>query len=244
MSPIIGIPSRERTVEDLRTIGVGASYIEAITAAGGIPFLIPLLDNERSIKALYDLTDGLLFAGGEDVDPSLYNEEPHEKLGDVSPARDFLEKTLIHLAKADKKPILAICRGIQIVNASLGGTLYQDLPSQRGIKGHRSEGADRWIHCSDKIDVASESRLAGLLGCGQLEVNSLHHQAVKDVAPGMQIAAQSADGVIEAIESTDKSWFALGLQCHPETLWQERDTCWRTVFKEFIDQAAQFASSS
>jgi putative glutamine amidotransferase len=170
------------------------------------------------LRQLYDLLDGLLLPGGEDVDPALYGEARHEKCGPSSPELDEVELTLARWAVDDGKPVLAICRGIQVLNVALGGTLYQDIAAQ--IPGgaehvkHRRGPRDFLAHTAT---ITHGSRLALILGATSLPVNSLHHQAVKDVAPGLAVVAQTPDGIIEAMEVPEHP-FAIGVQWHPEEL--------------------------
>lgn len=209
----------------LRTprFGQSQAYVHAVARAGAAPLLIPNLTDKTLLHTLYELLDGLLLSGGEDVDPAYYGEPRHEKCGPVSPDRDEVELTLVRWAMDDGKPLLAICRGIQVLNVALGGSLYQDIRAQvrRADKHDWHPGYPR-NRLSHTIIVAPQTRLAHILGplnspCPLYWVNSLHHQAIKDVAPGLTVAARAPDDVIEAVEAEGHP-FAIGVQWHPEEL--------------------------
>jgi putative glutamine amidotransferase len=171
---------------------------------------------EHLAPLLMDDADGLLLTGGEDVDPARYGALPSPALGTVSRARDILEFALLREARARDLPVLAICRGIQVVNVALGGTLWQDLPSERpGAVAHDVTG-DRTAR-THRINVAAASRLHAALGASSCAVNSRHHQAVRDLAPGLAATAWSEDGLIEGVEAEGGAWL-VGVQWHPEDL--------------------------
>ncbi len=194
------------------------SYVRAVASSGGAPLLIPDLSDKVLLRSLYERCDGLLLPGGGDIDPVRFGEPRHEKCGQPSPERDEVELTLILWAVQDQKPLLAICRGIQVLNVALEGTLFQDIAAQ-------FSGADRhdWYpnyprdRRSHVVEISPNTRLAELLGEDPLPVNSLHHQAVKDIGPQLTVAARAPDGVIEGLEVRDHP-FALGVQWHPEEL--------------------------
>lgn len=199
-------------------VGQNQTYVQAMTRAGAAPLLLPLLTDHTLLRVLYERLDGLLLSGGEDVDPALYGEPLHEQCGPVSPERDEMELTLARWAMDDGKPLLAICRGIQVLNVALGGSLYQDIGAQ--VPG---AGRHRWYpdyprdQRSHTVLVTPETRLADILTTTSLPVNSLHHQAIKEVAPGLAVVARAPDGVIEGVEAESHP-FALGVQWHPEDL--------------------------
>lgn len=246
MRPVIAISSR--IAQDLDwappLIGTRQAYVEAILAAGGAPMIVPIIDDLEALRRLYDVVDGVLLPGGEDIDPRHFAEAPHPQLGSVSPERDEVELQLARWAVAEGKPILAICRGIQVLNVALGGTLYQHLPAQLDSTiGHDRGGhSEDWITLVHPLIITPDSRLARLIGTCELQVNSLHHQAIKDLAPGLRVVGTAPDGVIEAVESTNGA-FLLGLQCHPEMLWKDHDTRWRQVFRGFVEAASASRSS-
>lgn len=242
MQPRIGIPAkliRESEIAPPLT-GVRVPYLDAVIASGGIPIVIPIIQDEKTLRVLYDGVDGILLTGGEDVNPKHYNEEPHPKLGRVVDARDEVEFKILRWAIEDHMPVLAICRGFQLLNVALGGTLYQDLESQREGKpshdGHNSY--DSWFDLSHELKLESDAKLAQMLGVSSLKVNTLHHQAIKDLAVPLRATGVTPDGLIEAVEMPTHD-FVIGVQCHPEMLWQETDTRWRKVFDGFIKAAAE-----
>jgi putative glutamine amidotransferase len=207
-------------------------YVQAIEAAGGAPLLIPLLDDEIALRSIYQSLTGLLLPGGADLDPRLYGEAPHPKLGPLDVAMDRVELLLLGWALADDRPVLGICRGQQTLNVGLGGNLYQDLPGQFGRSiDHRAsrEERPRLVH---EIEVRPETRLAAIIGPGRRMVNSLHHQGVKDVAPGLLASAHSPDGLVEGLESPEHR-FVLSMQCHPEELYEQHDWA-MALFRAFV----------
>lgn len=189
------------------------AYARAVAAAGGVPVLLPNLAVD--LEALMQRLDGLLLAGGEDICPERYGEgERHPKVV-VTPARDDLEIPLARLAVERGLPVLGICRGIQLLNVALGGTLYQDLPDQRpSAVAHRQADA-RHLGTHAFVPEA-DSRLAALIGPEPLRVNTFHHQAVREVAPGLVVCARAEDGLIEALETADGR--VVAVQYHPEDM--------------------------
>ena len=242
MSPIIVIPAQLTLgqEEDGPASACRQAYIDSIYKAGGTPILVPLGLSETNWQQSYDLADGILLSGGSDLDPALYNESPHPKLGKIIPERDKIESWFVKKAFEDNKPTLGICRGIQIMNAALGGTLYQDLPDQFSSEiSHSSKGDDRWEHLSHNLEIDPSSKLASILPQpSTCAINSLHHQAIKDLAPGLKASAKSPDGLIEAAEGINKKFF-VGIQCHPEALWQNVDHSWIKLFESFIAACRQ-----
>jgi putative glutamine amidotransferase len=179
-----------------------------------------------------DSVSGLVLTGGEDVDPARYGEQRHEKVRSVNPARDATEAALVQEAKARQMPVLAICRGIQILNVALGGTLIQDIPSEVETSiSHDDEGPrDSRTH---DISVEPGSLIARAIGTEHATVNSFHHQSVERVADGMRITARSPDGIIEGIESTDRNWWVMGVQWHPEEMTESAEPWDRGLFRAF-----------
>jgi putative glutamine amidotransferase len=177
---------------------------------------------------------GLVLTGGEDVDPARYGEKRHEKVRSVNPARDATEAALIEAARSRGKPVLAICRGIQILNVALGGTLVQDIPSQCDTRISHDEDTQRDSR-THEISVERGSLIAKAVGAEHLTVNSFHHQSVKRVADGMRVTARSPDGVIEGIESTS-DWWVMGVQWHPEEMTDSPEPWDRGLFKAFAQK--------
>jgi putative glutamine amidotransferase len=238
MIPLIGITCRSdesKRGTEVPRFSVNQSYIRCVEAAGGLPFPIPLVESEDVLRAIYDRLGGLLLTGGDDVDPAYYGEAPHPKLGEVDRPRDRVELALTRWALADGLPILAICRGIQVLNVAAGGTLYQDIAAQVcGAIEHTYYPDHPRDLIAHPITVEPGSRLAAILGDVTLGVNSLHHQAVKDVAPGFAVTARAPDGLVEAIEGVDPP-FVLGVQWHPEEM--TRDARMQRLFEVFVRKA-------
>jgi putative glutamine amidotransferase len=237
--PVVGIPCG--VYPDLwytPTHGNAISYLRAIEAAGGIPALIHLTRDAEVLDAHFARCDALLLAGGEDVDPACYGAPPHPKLGRPNSFQDEVEIGLARRAAAEGKPILGVCRGLQMLNVALGGTLYQDIGSEvEGALNHEESTERRdATHLAHPITLAHDSWLAGRLDAGELIVNTLHHQALRELAPGLRVVARAPDGVIEAAEGIGAS-FVVGVQCHPEELWEMVDARWARVFAGFVEAA-------
>jgi len=215
--------------------GINQSYVRALVAAGCAPVLIPLLDDDERLRAIYERLDGIVFAGGADVAPQEYGEEPIDNLNLVEASRDRTELTLARWAFADDLPTLGICRGQQVLNVALGGTLWQDLRHQGVTQVDHSDADGRartaLIH---RVRLDPDSRLAQLIDETELQVNSLHHQAIKSAAPQLRISGKSDDGVIEAVESLERR-FLIAVQWHPEEI---DDLPWvRRLFQGFAKAA-------
>jgi putative glutamine amidotransferase len=236
--PLIGITCGSLRDRDWSPpfVGLRQTYINAVAAAGGAPILIPLVDDEDALRTLYERVDGLLLSGGGDIAPRYYGEEPHPELGSVDELRDRVELPLTRWAVADGKPVLGICRGIQILNVAMGGSLYQDIPAQLGGGPLHNDSAtnQNWAHMAHDIRLDPESRLAELFGTTTLPTNSLHHQSLKALAPGLHPVGWAPDGVVEAVEG-DNGHFLIGVQCHPEALQAEADPRWRALFRRFVE---------
>jgi putative glutamine amidotransferase len=213
--PVVAVTAPRRQVDGRERVTLNTAYVRALDHARLVPLAVPtMLTPERAVAAL-DVVRGLVLTGGEDVEPSRYGASPHPKLETVDPARDAAELALIAAARARRLPILAICRGIQILNVAFGGTLYQDLDSERPGPIAHSGGDDR----RHAIRVEMNSLLGRTLGTPHATVNSRHHQAIRDLAPGLRAVAWSEDGLIEAAEAADAAvpW-TLAVQWHPEDL--------------------------
>ena len=213
---------------------VNSAYLVAVQDAGGVPIPLPPQIGDPSLFELADRLDGLLLTGGGDIDPALFGEPPHPTLFEVVPARDRLEIALVRRFMESRRPILAICRGIQVLNVALGGTLYQDVTTDPGTQvQHQQTGPrDQPAHT---VKVVPGSLLERILGSDHLEVNSMHHQAVKALGKGL-LPVAFADALIEGVEldDPDTSHFVLGVQWHPEEM-VGRDASARRLFRAFID---------
>ncbi|MFN2571041.1 MAG: gamma-glutamyl-gamma-aminobutyrate hydrolase family protein [Gemmatimonadales bacterium] len=213
-APAVAVTAPRRLVEGRERVTLNTAYIRALESAGLVPLAIPMTLAADRASAALAVVRGLVLTGGEDVAPERYGAAPHPRLGAVDPGRDAAELALIATARSRKLPILAICRGIQILNVAFGGTLYQDLESERpGPVPHAGETSQHAVR------FEAGSLLARTLGTRSATVNSRHHQAIRDVAPGLRPVAWAEDGVIEAAEPVDQraSWI-LAVQWHPEDL--------------------------
>lgn len=193
-------------------------YVRAVEAGGGLPVLLPALVDRAGSAALLDRLDGLVLSGGDDLDPALYGQERHPKLGRVIRERDDFELDLTREALQKDLPILAICRGHQVLNVATGGTLIQDIPSQLGRGRAHDPRRQRWERAHD-VRIEPETRLSALFGKDLLAVNSSHHQALDRLGEGLVPSAHCPDdGIIEAVELRGRR-FVMGVQWHPESLW-------------------------
>jgi putative glutamine amidotransferase len=216
MAPRIGITTSPHEVGDRYLEALDRAYIRAVVAAGGTPFVLPVLDPGH-VPDLTAVLDGLLVTGGSDIDPARYHRSAVPEVYGVDPARDEWELALVHHAQAAHIPVLGICRGAQLLNVAHGGSLVLDLPSV-GRAGHRR--VDRMDQVVHEVVIVSGSTLESVVGItddGVLGVNSLHHQAVDQVGYGLFVSASAPDGTIEAVEAADGSP-VLGVQWHPELL--------------------------
>lgn len=229
--PLIGLtPSHDIHTND---ISMRNTYLAAVKAAGGIPVVLPLELEEPDLQQLVSILDGFLFTGGPDVHPFLFGEETHAHCREVSAKRDSLELALLRLVMEAKKPILGICRGIQLINIGLGGTIYQDIPSQflqTFPVAHKQPFP--YAVPSHSVSVVCKTKLADLCQSSVIKVNSMHHQAIKDLAVGCIVSGTGPEGIIEAIEMPDYP-FLLGVQWHPEYLWSQ-DPAAANLFLEFV----------
>ena len=212
--PTLAIPAGPKPAR----FGINQSYVRALAAAGCAPVLIPLLDDQDRLRAIYERLDGIVFPGGADVAPEEYGEDPIDNLSVIEPERDRTELVLARWAFEDDLPTLGICRGQQLLNVALGGTLYQDLRHQGVTQVEHSNADGRARNALlHSVRLDPDSRLAQLIDETRIDVNSLHHQAVKSVAPRLRVTGKSDDGVIEAIESPERR-FLIAVQWHPEEI--------------------------
>ncbi len=239
--PIIGVPTQ--TLEEIpgelpRCWVMSQQYVRVLVQAGAVPWIIPLLEGDAStLRAIYDRLDGVFLPGGVDLHPSAYQEEPSALCGRTDPDRDEIELTLTRWAIEDKKPLLAVCRGVQVMNVAAGGSVHQDLAAQvPGSIKHDyfpSQGPyhrDLLVH---DVRIEEGTKLSRLLQTPTIRVNSMHHQGIKRVADGLRPNAFAPDGVIEGLESPN-GHFLLGVQWHPEAL-AERDPSMRRLFAAFVE---------
>ncbi len=236
MRPLIGIPTRTYTDGAIVRFAVGSTYTRALELAGGAPIAIPLQLSEETLRDIFTHLDGLLLAGGVDVHPGEFGEAVEPFCGEIDRARDVVELQLLRRAIDQKMPILGICRGIQMLNVAAGGSLYQDIGAQAPhALRHEHIHGEPYNRLTHSIEIDPPSRLAHALGATRLDVNSLHHQSIKQVAPGFRVVARAPDGIVEGIESRN-GHFAVGVQFHPEWLIDD-DARMVRLFKEFVDAA-------
>lgn len=216
--------------DQLQSVWMLSDYTKALEACGLVPVILPLTADPEAARRALDCCDGLLITGGQDVDPACYGEALLPQCSPLAPVRDALETVLAREAAARDLPTFGICRGVQIMNTALDGTLWQDLPTQAPSDiVHRQERPyDRPVH---PVSVMEGTPLAAILGPGVHQVNSLHHQAIHRVAEPLEIAAEAPDGLTEAVYLPGKRFF-LGVQWHPEFLF-DTDADSRRLFEAF-----------
>lgn len=241
MQPIIGITGRPKYIASvgtqLRAYAVFQTYTEGVFAAGATPIMLVPSD-DHLIDGVLDRLDGLILTGGGDIDPRQYGDERGPKLVEVDEERDQFEIALVKRAMARKMPTFAICRGLQVVNVALGGTLVQDLPSEHGIDGHDVMGDSTYIGHSN-VALEPGCRIAEIIG-HSTHVNSLHHQAVRTVGEGLRVVGQAEDGTVEALEPEDASWPLLAVQWHPEFLRVRDHDESNNLFSAFVEMAEKY----
>lgn len=244
--PIIGIPTQ--TLQSLGGVSaeipaswvMSQRYVLTLTNAGAIPWLIPLVDDE-TLRGVYDALDGVFLPGGADIDPVSYGRQPHALCDKTDRDRDRVELALARWALADGKPMLGVCRGMQLINVAAGGTLFEDIAEQMpGAIRHDyfpfSEPGFSRDYLAHDVDVTAGSRLAGVFGAGALKVNSMHHQGVRDLGEGLAVTATAPDGLIEALEGRGGRYL-VGVQWHPEALTDTQDAP-KDLFREFVQTAS------
>ena len=210
---------------------ISTAYTDSVLSAGAAPIIIPICHDDNAIKKIVSSLDGIILSGGPDIHPSLFNEEPHKNIGTIVNARDILDFKVIKYAFEMKKPILGICRGLQVINVFFGGTLYQDIHSQTKSEIQHQQKA-RGDLATHSIDIKSDSFLHNIFG-DKVLINSFHHQSIKDVANSFDATATSInDNIVEAIEYKENH-FIVGLQWHPEML-AEKNSQMQEIFNSFI----------
>ena len=236
IKPLIGIGSDVFKSEGERDRAfVFTTYVEALRRAGAIPVLVPP-QPENAAEIVGEL-DGLLLAGGDDCDPAAYGESRHPSVTEtMDPRRQTNDLSLAHAARERSIPTLGICLGMQVMNVAAGGTLIQDIASSVDTEiDHASEPSDRHRH---EVLIESNTRLAGILGARELNVNSSHHQAIGNVGQGLRVTAHAPDGIVEGLEDPSHPFY-LGVQWHPEDMPGEDSAS--TLFAAFVDAARKYA---
>lgn len=234
--PTISITCRANTDDNV----VSRHYAEAIESVGGSAILLPHTENQQVLDTYLSLSDGLLLSGGGDPDALIFDEQPHPKIGRVDPIRDQMELYLVQQSLDRNLPLLGICRGAQMMNLAMGGTIFQDIASQipDSDVNHYQQGVG-W-YAAHTIHIQTGSILHRSTNKTVSRVNSYHHQSIRDLASGFEATATATDGVVEAIENSSYT-FAVGVQFHPELMWK-RHTIAEQLFNRFVDATSQFGS--
>jgi putative glutamine amidotransferase len=242
MQPFIAVTVREVIDSDYNwtpvVYGQFHTYTDAVVHAGGVPVIVPLIDDQPILRRLYEKCDGLLLTGGNDLDPGTYKSPHTSRARGVSPRRDKQELQLLEWALADDKPVFGICRGMQLINVALGGSLHQDISVDLPAAHNHEVSVERknFHHLAHKLKINPSSRLAEILGTDVVATNALHHQAIDQLGDGLVATAHAEDGVIEAIELPGKH-FVIGVQSHPEALEAETEPLWGKLFMAFVGSA-------
>jgi putative glutamine amidotransferase len=235
--PLIGLTMSITVKKKPERVYLNTAYIQAVQQAGGVPVPLPPYLDGGARRQLFRTLDGVLLTGGADVDPRRFKEDPHPTVYDVSVERDELEIRLVEHSIDRAVPLLAICRGIQVLNVALGGTLHQDVKSAPGtaIDHSQKRGRHRSTH---PVRIEPGSRLAKVIGAHELAVNSFHHQAIKDLGRGLRAVAFAPDDLIEGAELEDDLRFVLGVQWHPEELAPKQEAA-RRLFRALVEAASK-----
>jgi putative glutamine amidotransferase len=237
-TPLIGITTYRTTNEANNSIiALGENYVQAVSQGGGLPVLVPLGLSEERLRDLVARLDGILFSGGGDIDPSIYGAETIPEVKNMDPDRDRVEIQLVRDVVSKGLPFLGICRGLQVINVALGGTLYTHIDDQhpQALKHDYYQDWPR-NHLAHAVKIAPDSQLVELFRSTDPETNSLHHQGICDLAPDLQATAWTADMLIEAIEVPDHP-FGLAVQWHPE--WLMEHAPMRALFQAFVKAAVR-----
>jgi putative glutamine amidotransferase len=237
MNPIIGITtSRSKNSYDQPVVSLNGAYVKAVIQAGGIPILLPSMIANEDWEELYSRLDGILFSGGGDISLDYFKGAPHPRIDEVEPDRDLVELNLLRASVSEGKPFLGICRGCQLINIGLGGTLYTHIPDQLpGALDHSYPGNMKTVLVHE-VRIEEGTRTAEVLGEPIIKVNSHHHQGLKEVAASLRISGYAPDGLVEAVELPDHP-FGLAVQWHPEYLTDQLLT--RKLFKSFVEASGK-----
>lgn len=237
--PVIGITTYQgKNDKGLPIVALTQAYVDALIQAGGTPLLIPSSLTVENCLALYERLDGILFSGGGDIALEYFDRQPHSRVYEVEKDRDEIEMFLVKAVIKDKKPFLGICRGIQLVNVALGGTLYIHIADEKlGALKHDFYPEYPRTHLAHPVKVDAGTHLANVLGETQLSVNSLHHQGVKDVPAMLRSVAYTPDGLVEGLELPDHP-FGIAVQWHPE--WLTDQLSMRRLFRAFVEASDNY----
>jgi putative glutamine amidotransferase len=235
--PVIGIVTSRILRNRMTNMYLNEAYVQAVSGAGAAPLLIPLGLSEEVLREAISRVDGVLFSGGGDMAPESYGSQLHPKVNEVDEDRDRVELVLYAQVLDEQKPFLGICRGFQVLNVAMGGTLYEDIADQHpgAIKHDYYPNIPR-DHAAHSVQISEETSLARILGKPVLEVNSLHHQGIRHLAPGLKASAHAPDGLIEGVEVPEHP-FGLAVQWHPE--WLQAQQSMRQLLLAFVHAASQ-----
>ncbi|MCL1992641.1 MAG: gamma-glutamyl-gamma-aminobutyrate hydrolase family protein [Spirochaetes bacterium] len=244
MKPFIGITTGFTGEDSLTRIALREAYSNEVRRAGGTPVLLPLDIKQEDVEEYTARLDGILFSGGGDLSPHFFNEDPVRELHSFSSSRDNTELALIKQARLSRIPVFGICRGCQLINVALGGSLIQDIPSQMPQAiGHNPKEIQYHEPYHSVSILPGKSLIAGIVGQGSLRTNSFHHQAVKQLAPALRVTAQTSDGIVEAFEGEDPAWYVNCVQFHPEMMCEKYPE-FRGFFSDFVKAASSACKSS
>lgn len=233
LAPYVLVTATTELLRERARVRVNEAYTNALAAVGLVPAVLPPVAPELAVAALTGAA-GLVLTGGEDVDPALFGQEAHATTAGVHAARDACEIALGREACVQRVPTLAICRGVQVLNVALGGTLIQDIPTQHATSTNHDQSARRAERVHD-VEIEPDSMLAGIMSATAITTNSSHHQSVDRVAPSLRSVARSPDGIIEALEPLDAAWWLVAVQWHPEELTATPEPWDRRLFAAFAD---------
>lgn len=245
MQPVIGITTRPQIVKSsggmIPSQLVTHTYIDSVTRSGGVPVLLVPTETAH-IPALLDGVDGIVLTGGGDIDPQHYGAQQTAESRGIDAARDTFELALARLTFERRIPTFAICRGHQVMNVALGGTLLRDLSVTRATEGH-DEWGEAVYEPHATVTVEASSHIAEVIGPGRHSINSIHHQAIDQLGDGLNVVATSPDGTIEAVEHSDEGWAFTSVQWHPEYLDDRGHAESRALFSDFVEAAGKFAAN-
>lgn len=239
--PIIGISGsilidEGRIFPGYERAYVNNDYIQSVARCKALPYIIPIIEDDELIRAQVENIDALILSGGQDVNPLLWDEEPHNKLGTIMPKRDTFDSKLFKIALELKKPILGICRGEQLINVAEGGSLYQDISLIENAYIKHTQQCPPHV-ATHTVEIKEDTKLYEILNENEIQVNSFHHLGINKVAPGYIVSAISKDGVIEAIEKVGED-FVIGVQWHPEMMTKECSKM-KKIFMGLVDAASK-----
>jgi putative glutamine amidotransferase len=234
-APFVIVTATTETIRGRARVRVNEAYTNALIAVGLIPVVLPPMDPVLAAAAMTDIA-GLVLTGGEDLDPHRFGQDPHPRTGAPHALRDAYEIALARTAYERRVPTLAICRGAQVMNVALGGTLVQDIPSQHpsAIDHDQSGRRNDRVH---EVEISRPSRLADVVSSTCIFANSSHHQSVDAAGEGLRVVARAPDGIVEGLESTDPAWWMVAVQWHPEELTATAEDWDRRLFSAFAEQA-------